>query len=154
MNAVRKGALVWALACAGVGAAWVFPPAQAAEFRAIAPAAAVLYDGPSPKAKRLFVAPRGMPVEVLSNLPAWVKVRDAAGDVMWVPRADLGASAHVVAIRVASVRAAPQERAPVNFQVDSGVLLEVLDDAPSGWLRVRHADGAAGYVKAAEVFGR
>jgi len=87
-------------------------------------------------------------------LPAWVKVRDAEGEVMWILRAELGPSAQVVAVRVTNVRSTPQDHSPVSFQVDAGVLLDVLSDGPAGWLRVHHADGAVGYVKAGEIFGR
>jgi len=33
------------------------------------------------------------------------------------------------------------------------VALELLEATPNGWLRVRHADGAAGFVRAAQVWG-
>ncbi|TAK40962.1 MAG: hypothetical protein EPO29_04870, partial [Betaproteobacteria bacterium] len=35
----------------------------------------------------------------------------------------------------------------------SGVALELLEITPGGWLRVRHADGASGYLRAAQVWG-
>jgi hypothetical protein len=33
------------------------------------------------------------------------------------------------------------------------VALELLETTPNGWLRVRHADGAFGFVRAASVWG-
>ena len=45
-------------------------PAAAAEFRSIGERAAILYDAPSLKADRIFVASRGHPFEVLSELAA------------------------------------------------------------------------------------
>ncbi|HRE14833.1 MAG TPA: SH3 domain-containing protein, partial [Usitatibacteraceae bacterium] len=59
-------------------------PAAAAEFRAIGDRAAVMYDAPSLKADRLFVASRGYPFEVLVKLDQWTKVRDAGGEVVIV----------------------------------------------------------------------
>ena len=36
--------------------------AHALEFKSVGPVPAVLYDAPSPKGRKVFVAPRGMPV--------------------------------------------------------------------------------------------
>ncbi len=142
------------LALAALGAAVLAAGAQAAEFRSVTAPAAILYDGPSAKARKLFIAPRGMPLEVLSTLPAWIKARDVTGDVLWVARADVGPASQVIARRLTNLRTEPKERALVGVQVAAGVLLEVLADDPAGWLKVRHAEGTIGYVKADEVFGR
>jgi SH3-like domain-containing protein len=144
-----------ALAAAALFAG-VVGPAAAAEWRGVS-RAAVLYDGPSKQAKRLYAAPRGMPVEVVSTLGAWVKVRDSAGEVLWIERADLGERRAVVTTAVAAVRQQPQDAAPVVLHADRGVLLELAEGTPAeaagGWLRVRHRDGGAGWVRTADVFG-
>ena len=141
------------LVLATLAAALLAAGAQGAEFRSVTASAAVLYDAPSAKAKKMFIGPRGMPLEVLSTLPAWIKVRDVTGDVLWVARADLGPATQVVARRLTNLRAEPKERAAVGVQVAAGVLLDVLGDGPSGWIKVRHTEGAIGYVKADEIFG-
>ncbi len=129
--------------------------AQDAQFREVSAAAAVLYDGPSERARKLFIVVRNTPLEVLSTLNQWVKVRDQSGDVLWAQRGDLGQARHVVAATLAAVRRAPQPNGELVVQVERGVLLEVVDaSAPAGWLRVRHRDGASGFVSAAEVWGR
>ena len=61
-------------------------PAQSAEFRSIGDSPAIAYDAPSVKAKKLFVASRDYPLEVIVNIEGWVKVRDAAGDLFWVEK--------------------------------------------------------------------
>jgi len=128
--------------------------AAAAEFASVASQGAILYDGPSPSANRLFVAPRGMPVELLSVIRDWVRVRDAAGDVMWIERGDLSPERTVVATNAAPVRAHANDAAEIVYQADRGVLLELVDPAPApGWARVRHRDGGAGFVRAADVWG-
>jgi SH3-like domain-containing protein len=131
-------------------------PALAEGFREVAVDAAVLYDGPSDRAARRFIAIRGTPLEVLSTLGNWVKVRDVAGDVLWIPRADLGESRNVIVSRaLASVRRTAGDVGVLLFQAERGVLLEVVDEsAPAGWLRVRHRDGTVGFVSVAEVWGR
>jgi Bacterial SH3 domain len=39
------------------------------------------------------------------------------------------------------------------FAAAQDVVLELVEVAPNGWLRVRHADGATGFVRAAQVWG-
>lgn len=144
-------------ACAAAAAAclWAAAPAAGAEFRSVASAAAVMYDAPSQQARKLFVAPRGMPVEVLSVVNQWVKVREMEGALVWVERADLSAARTVICkVAAAAVRAAPQEGGDVVFQAERGVVLELTEPAPApGWVRVRHRDGATGYVRAVDVWG-
>jgi hypothetical protein len=36
---------------------------------------------------------------------------------------------------------------------DKDVLFELAEPVASGWIKVKHRDGQAGYVKAAEVWG-
>ncbi len=129
--------------------------AQGVEFRSVNVAAATLWDGPSDKAKKLFVAPRGMPVEVVSQINTWVKVRDMAGDISWVSSNELSKLRTVVATTLATVRATGQENAPPVFQAERGVTLEVLDSGKvsAGYARVKHRDGTVGFVKATEVWG-
>ncbi len=138
-----------------LAASWLPARAQEAQYREVAGAAAILYDGPSDRARKLFIVVRGTPLELLSTLNQWVKVRDASGDVLWVHRGDLAESRHVVASTLAAIRRTAQPNGELVVQVERGVLLEVLDaSAPAGWLRVRHRDGATGFVSAGEVWGR
>jgi SH3-like domain-containing protein len=128
--------------------------AHALEFKSVGATAAVLYDAPSSKGRRVFVAPRGMPVEVVLTYGEWTKVRDAAGDLAWVESKSLVPRRTVVAsVAGARVRTAPDNSASVAFTTDKGVLLDLLDRAAPGWLKVRHADGQDGFVRAAEVWG-
>ena len=128
--------------------------AHALDFRSIGASPAVLYDAPSEKGRKVFVAPRNMPVEVVLSYGEWMKVRDAAGDLAWVQTKMLVPKRHVmVTASGARVRAAAEEGAPVVFTADKGVLLEVADPSASGWIRVRHRDGQGGFVRAAEVWG-
>ena len=131
-------------------------PALAADYRGVSADAAVLYDGPSERARKIYVVVRGTPLEVLSTVTRWVKVRDVDGDVLWIHGDDLGESRHVIVARaLASVRRTAGEVGELLFQAERGVLLELVDDsAPAGWLHIRHRDGTVGYVSSSEVFGR
>ncbi|HEX9686982.1 MAG TPA: hypothetical protein VGA25_14145, partial [Burkholderiales bacterium] len=59
------------IATAVVMAAFAAAPAAAAEFRSVAESAAVLYDAPSAKAKKLYVVNLGYPVEVVVVVEGW-----------------------------------------------------------------------------------
>jgi len=153
----RGGAFGRAAIVAGLclAAGWLPARAQEAQYREVASAAAILYDGPSDRARKLFIVVRGTPLELVSTLNQWVKVRDASGDVLWVHRGDLAESRHVVASTLAAIRRTAQVNGELVVQVERGVLLEVVDaSAPAGWLRVRHRDGATGFVSTGEVWGR
>lgn len=153
-GAARPPVAAVAVAFAAVVLSGAPGPVQSAEFRSLANAAP-LYDGPSKQARKLFAAPRGMPVEVISTLGQWVKVRDMAGDVVWIERTDLAERRAVVASTLATVRQQPQDTAATVLHADRGVLLELAEggEAAGGWLRVRHRDGGIGWVRSTEVWG-
>ena len=128
--------------------------AGAAEFRSVAESAAVLYDAPSAKAKKLYVVSHGYPVEVVVVVEGWSKVRDASGELTWIESKLLSEKRTVVVrMPLAQVREAADDSAPVAFQAQQNVLLELLEVAGSGWLRVRHRDGTSGYIRVAQVWG-
>jgi SH3-like domain-containing protein len=141
-----RAALIALLALAG--------PAAAAEFRSVQESAAVLYDAPSRAATPLYVVSRHYPLEVVVNLEAWAKVRDHTGALSWVEKKALGEKRMVlVTAPSAEARVRPEDGAPLAFSAAQNVALELLEVAPNGWLRVRHADGASGYLRSSLVWG-
>jgi SH3-like domain-containing protein len=141
--------------CAAVLAAVALAaPAFAAEFRSIGENGTLMYDAPSVKAKKLFVASRSYPVEIVVNVDAWAKVRDQAGDLTWVEKKALSDKRTVVVTApFADVRQSASEQSPIVFQAQQGVALELAEPQASGWLKVRHADGQVGYVKINQIWG-
>ncbi|CDG85670.1 bacterial SH3 domain protein [Janthinobacterium agaricidamnosum NBRC 102515 = DSM 9628] len=127
---------------------------QALDFKTVGAAPVILYDAPSIKGGKLYVAPRGMPLEVVLSYGEWVKVRDASGDLAWTEAKNLSSKRNVV-VRSANlkVRASPDENASPVFIAEKGILLEISEPASSGWVKVRHKDGATGYVKTSDVWG-
>lgn len=124
------------------------------EFKAIGAAPVIMYDAPSIKGGKLYVAPRGMPVEVVLGYGSWSKVRDVAGDLSWVESKDLVARRNVVVKAVnAKVRASADEGAALIFSADKYVLLEMAEPVSAGWVKVKHRDGQIGYVRVNEVWG-
>ena len=129
-------------------------PALATEFRTIGERPAILYDAPSAKADRLFVASRFYPLEVLVKLDQWTKVRDVNGEVAWVENKSLGdRRTALVTVPLADVRANPAIQSPLVFEAYKHVLLEVLEPAADGWVKVRHRDGQQGFIRLAHVWG-
>ncbi|HET7731916.1 MAG TPA: SH3 domain-containing protein [Usitatibacter sp.] len=129
-------------------------PSLATEFRAIGERPAILYDAPSTRADRLFVASRLYPFEVLVKLDQWTKVRDANGEVAWVENKALGERRSVlVTVPLADVRTAPNAQAALAFEAYRHVLLEPLDAPADGWVRVRHRDGQQGFIRVAHIWG-
>ena len=139
-------ALAIGLACPGAS--------PAAEFLSTVEDAAILYDAPSSKSKRLFVLGRGYPLEVIVAVEGWTKVRDAAGTLGWVESRELGSKRMVVVkSSVREVRSAPDQGASIAFKVAPDVLLEWVETLPSGWTRVRHAEAGQGFIRTADIWG-
>ncbi|MDP2133367.1 MAG: SH3 domain-containing protein [Sulfuritalea sp.] len=127
--------------------------AHAIDYRSVS-GAAPAYDAPSAKAKALFVVLAGTPVEIVVNLEGWSKVRDSRGDLVWMEKQYLAEKRNVI-VRVerAQVRAAADDKAPLAFEVERDVVLELLEAVPGGWVKVRHRDGQSGFVKAPQIWG-
>jgi SH3-like domain-containing protein len=127
---------------------------QAYDFKTVGANPVILYDAPSTKGGKLFVVPRGAPLEVVLAYGEWLKVRDVNGELAWTEAKGLSAKRNVI-VRTANlkIRATPDDAAAAVFTADKGVLLELSETAAGGWIKVRHRDGLIGYVKQSEVWG-
>ena len=129
-------------------------PVAAAEFRSVAETAAVLYDAPSLKARKRYILGRGYPVEVVVIVEGWTKIRDAGGELAWIEARSLSERRSVmVKVPLADVRAAAEDKAPLTFQAEQNVLLDLNELTGTGWARVTHRDGQSGYIKLNVVWG-
>ena len=128
---------------------------KAVEYRAVGDAPAILYDAPAVRGKKLFVAPRGMPFEVVVAIEGWLKVRDRAGDMAWIERRQVSDRRTVVSVAAAQLRDKPEEKAAVVLEVAGDVVLELVESTTTtpGWIRVRHRDGASGFVRISQIWG-
>ncbi len=130
------------------------PAALAGEFRSIGENATPMYDAPSVKANKLFVASIFYPVEVIVQVDNWTKVRDVAGDLAWVEKKTLSDTRTVlVTAPLADVRLKPDDGAPLVFQARRAVALEIVELGVGPWVKVRHSDGQTGFVRANQVWG-
>jgi SH3-like domain-containing protein len=128
--------------------------AVAGEYRSIGENVVTMYDAPSMKAKPLFVASRFYPVEIIVQVDNWTKVRDVAGDLAWVEKKSLSDTRTVVVTAaLADVREKPEDGAPVVFQAQQGVALEVVELGVGPWVKVLHRSGQTGFVLANQVWG-
>jgi uncharacterized protein YgiM (DUF1202 family) len=150
-----------ALACIGVAQfagvlalAAVLPQAAlAADYKSVGDAPAILYDAPTLRGRKLSVAPRGMPVEVVVVQGDWDRVRDASGEFSWIEKRMLSDRHTVVAAQNAILRSAADDHSPGVARLDQGVVVELLEPPANGYAHVRHRAGTTGWVKVSEVWG-
>jgi len=127
--------------------------AAAVEFRSVTEPAAILYDAPSTKGQKLFVLSQGYAVEVVVRIEGWTKIRDDTGEFGWIENNRLS-ERRTVMVKVASAEArqAASENSLVAFTAEKSVFLELVNMA-AGWAKVRHRDGATGFIKVSQLWG-
>lgn len=129
------------------------PAAQALDYRSLA-APAIMYDSPSTKGTPLYIINAGSPVESVVSIEGWNKVRDMQGTLAWIESKQL-VDKRTVQVRVdrAQIRTQAEDTAPLVFEAERDVVLDLLEATGTGWIKVRHRDGQIGYVKALQVWG-
>ena len=128
--------------------------AAALEYLSMADNAVIMYNAPSIKADKLYVASRYLPVEAVVRVEGWVKVRDSGGTLSWVEQKAVSDKRFVVVIeQQAQVYQAADINSTLVFQAQKDVVLEWLETSANGWAKVRHRDGQTGYVKITQVWG-
>ncbi len=126
----------------------------ALEFFSIADSAVIMYDAPSLKAGKVFVASRHLPVEAIVKVEGWIKVRDSGGGLAWVEEKMLSNKRYVIVTAPqAEAYQAADVSSPLLFEAQQNVVMEWLEPAVNGWIKVRHRDGQSGYVRTHQVWG-
>lgn len=124
------------------------------EFFSIADSAAIMYDAPSLKAGKVFVASRYLPVEAIVKVEGWVKVRDSGGGLAWVEEKALSSMRYVIVTATqAGAYQSTDTGSTLIFEALQNVVMEWLEPAMNGWVKVRHRDGQTGYVRTHQVWG-
>lgn len=135
---------------------WILPGHTVAniEFLSTVENAVIMYDAPSLKAEKLYVANIHLPVEVVVNVEGWAKIRDHSGSLAWVEKKVLSDKRYVIVIvPLADVYQAADVNSKLVFQAQESIVMEWLDSSTIGWVKVRHRDGQSGHVRANQVWG-
>lgn len=128
--------------------------ALAIDYRSVSVPAAILFDAPSLQGKRLYLIKAQTPVEVVVKLEGWLKVRDAEGTLAWVEARSIGERRTlVVTAPKAEIRQVDKAESPILAELDKWVAVEFIEPASPGWAKVRHRDGATGYIRSTQVWG-
>lgn len=129
-------------------------PVLAIDYRSIDVPAAILYDSPSLKGKKLYLVKAQTPVEVVVRLEGWFKVRDAEGTLAWLEAKQLSERRTLVVTAArAEIRQSDKAESSVLAELDKWVAVEFIEPASPGWAKVRHRDGVTGFVRATQVWG-
>jgi len=145
---------MWRQAVAAIVLIGAAGSALALDFRSVDVPAAILYDSPSQQGKKLYLIRAQTPVEVILRLEGMAKIRDAEGTLAWIEVRNLGERRTlVVTAPRAEIRQADRPDAPVLAELDKWVVVDFVEPAAPGWAKVRHRDGATGYVRATQVWG-
>jgi SH3-like domain-containing protein len=128
--------------------------ALAIDYRSVSVPAAILFDAPSLQAKKLYLIKAQTPVEVVVKLEGWFKVRDAEGTLAWLESRNLSERRTlVVTSSQGEIRQSDKPDSPVLAELDKWVAIEFMEPASPGWAKVRHRDGATGYIRSTQVWG-
>ena len=129
-------------------------PVLAIDYRSVDVPAAILYDSPSLKGKKLYLIKAQTPVEVVVRLEGWFKVRDAEGTLAWLEAKQLSERRTLVVTAArAEIRQSDKAEAAVLAELDKWVAVEFIEPAAPGWAKIRHRDGITGFVRATQVWG-
>lgn len=150
LNAVRALALPLVLGGTALAASL---PAQALEFRSVGVPVAILYENPSAQSKKLFLARKYTPLDIISSSRNWARVRGPDSTLSWIELKQLSSTRTVmVTANRASVRQAADDAAPVVFEAEKSVALFLLEEGEE-WAKVKHLDGATGYIRTRLIWG-
>ena len=126
----------------------------ALEYLSLADNAVIMYNAPSIKADKLYVASRYLPVEAVVRVEGWIKVRDSSGTLSWVEQKAISGKRFVVVIeQQAQVYQAADINSTLLFWAQKDVVFEWLENSSNGWVKVRHRNGQSGYVKTNQIWG-
>ena len=126
----------------------------ALEYLSLADNAVIMYNAPSIKADKLYVASRYLPVEAVVRVEGWIKVRDSSGILSWVEQKAISGKRFVVVIeQQAQIYQAADINSTLLFLAQKDVVFEWLENSSNGWVKVRHRNGQSGYVKTNQIWG-
>ena len=132
----------------------LWPNLAAAEFRSVAVQKAIAYDSPSAQGKKLYLLGQGYPVEVIVNLADWIKVRDQQGSLSWIDAKQLITKNTLLIVSpLVEIKQTPEAGGLVVAKVEKDVVVDLLEPAKNGWVKIKHRDGLVGFIQTSAVWG-
>ena len=131
----------------------LLPSLATAEYRTVNVPKAIVYDSPSAQGKKLYLLSQGYPVEVIVNLAEWVKVRDQQGGLSWIDAKQLSTQRTLLISSPVEIKKTPELGGVVVARVEKDVVVDLLETAKNGWVKVKHRDGLVGFVQTSAVWG-
>ncbi len=132
----------------------LWPNLVAAEFRSVAVQKAIVYDSPSAQGKKLYLLGQGYPVEVIVNLADWIKVRDQQGSLSWIDAKQLVTKNTLLIVSpLVEIKQTPEAGGLVVAKVEKDVVVDLLEPAKNGWVKIKHRDGLVGFIQTSAVWG-
>ena len=131
----------------------LLPSMAAAEFRSVIVPKAVVYDTPSAQGKKVYLLGQGYPVEVIVNLAEWVKVRDKKGGLSWIDAKQLSPKRTLLVVVLADIKPSPDMGVASIGRLEKDVVIDLLEPAKNGWVKVKHRDGLTGFIQTSAVWG-
>jgi SH3-like domain-containing protein len=131
----------------------LLPSMAAAEFRSVIVPKAVVYDTPSAQGKKVYLLGQGYPVEVIVNLAEWVKVRDQKGGLSWIDAKQLSPNRTLLVVVLADIMPSPDMGVASIGRLEKDVVIDLLEPAKNGWVKVKHRDGLTGFIQTSAVWG-
>ncbi|KQP22531.1 SH3 domain-containing protein [Pseudorhodoferax sp. Leaf267] len=127
--------------------------AWAQQFVGITAREANMRSGPGTHHAVTWSLSRGYPLQVVARRGDWLQVRDVERDTGWVHRSLTGKSTHMaVKARVANLRQQPRTSGRLVGRLAHGDMVRTLERR-GDWVRVRQADGRAGWVARRLLWG-
>tara|TARA_S200000501_G_C20711768_1_gene694318 strand:- start:42 stop:386 length:345 start_codon:yes stop_codon:yes gene_type:complete len=113
-----------------------------------------MFDGPTNKSKKKFIAPPGMPLEIIFKRKKWARVRDYTNDLSWTQIDGLSKKRTIMIKNYeAKINVAPKNNSKIVFSALKGVILDLIEPVNSDWLKVKHISGEKGFVKVSNIWG-
>ncbi len=131
----------------------LLPRLATAEFRSVSVPKAIVYDTPSAQGRKVYLLGQGYPVEVIVNLVEWVKVRDQQGGLSWIDAKQLSPKRTLLMIASADIKQTAEAGASSIGRVEKDVVVDLLEPAKNGWVKVKHKDGLTGFIQTSVVWG-
>ena len=133
---------------------FIFPSLALAEFRSVSVPKAILYDSPSPQGNKLFILSQGYPVEVVVVLTDWIKVRDKHGVLSWIEAKQLSSNRTLlITANGAEIRQMPEPTGALVGRLEKDVVVDFVEPAKAGWVKIKHRDGLTGFIQTSAVWG-